>query len=125
MLVSLAEDIACELRTLNEIDANELELISRCMKYVQLHSKAKELRKIRELFRQILAKLTYPNLLFQAHSRFYRRIWIQHHAALAVVQNHHMRNHAYVSGNGNFATTLDLLAYEVQQFSKSFSFPFL
>lgn len=43
--VSLADDITCDLHTLNEIDENELELTDKFMKYVQLHSEAKQLRK--------------------------------------------------------------------------------
>lgn len=44
MLVSLAEDITCELQSLNEVDGNGLELTERFKKYIQLHSEAKQLR---------------------------------------------------------------------------------
>lgn len=44
MLVSLADDITCDLETLNKVDGNGLEFTEKFMNYIQLHSEAKELR---------------------------------------------------------------------------------
>lgn len=46
MLVSLAEDITTELQALSKFEGNQSEYTAKFMKYIQLHSEAKEFRKI-------------------------------------------------------------------------------
>lgn len=47
MLVSLAEDITCELQTVNQIDGNPTEFTEKFMNFIQLYSDSKQLREIR------------------------------------------------------------------------------
>lgn len=42
MLVSLAGDITKELKTLNKFEGNQSEYTENFMKYIRLHSEAKE-----------------------------------------------------------------------------------
>lgn len=51
LLVSLGEDITCELQTLNEIDANAIELTERFWNYVQLQSETKQLHYVNASYR--------------------------------------------------------------------------
>lgn len=64
MFVSLAEDIASDLETMNKLHDNQRELTKKFMEFIELHSKAKQLRKICTVFFKAIDEINFTVFCF-------------------------------------------------------------